>query len=251
MSSRSPQAPNAPSPNSGSRWSAIDAGVLAEAVPAEGELAAVQHAVDSLTFRELGDLPAEEQAKLADGLKRVAFAVLAEVDLPQRIMEALWIKRAFRLGLVLAVLVVGALSFSWVREARERARDVAHNMPWRASSVFAQAGGCKSPLQECPEGLDYFFHTEEEPKAWLEFDLQSSRRITAVRVVNRKDCCAERAVPLVVEVSSDHNHWKSVARREVTFSTWLAEFAPVEARWVRLRLENRAHFHLAQVRILR
>jgi hypothetical protein len=242
---------DAPAANSASAWSSVDAAVPAKAVPDPSELAAAQHAVDSLTFHELGTLPVEEQAKLSDGLRRLALALISEVDLPRRVMEALWIKRAFRLGLLVTVLVVGVGALAWGREARERSRDLAQGRPWRASSFFAQAGGCKSPLQECPEGLDYFFHTQDEPNAWVEFDLGSSQRVSGVRVVNRRDCCAERAVPLVVEVSSDRKTWKAVARRDAAFSSWLGEFAPVEARWVRLRSEKRGHFHLAQVRILR
>jgi F5/8 type C domain-containing protein len=153
------------------------------------------------------------------------------------------------LGLLLAVAVLAVAGIAWGREARERARDVAVNKPWRTSSVYAAV--CVSPKQDCADGSDYFFHTQDEQSPWIEFDLGSSQRIRGVRVINRKDCCGERAVPLVVEVSTDQSRWKTVARRDAVFSSWLAEFAPVDARWVRLRLEKRAPLHLAQVRILR
>jgi len=248
---RSESGAEIPAPSFVHDWRLVDGAVLARAIPAPGDLTAAQHAVDSLTFHELANLPADERAKLADTLKRLALALLAEVDLPQRAIEALWVRRVFRLGLLLATLIVGALALGWIRDSREQARDLAHRRPWHASSSYALAAGCKSPLQECPDGTDYFFHTDEEQNPWLELDLGSIQRISAIRVVNRKDCCAERAVPLLVEVSIDGKTWKLVARRDATFSTWLGEFAPTQARWVRLKLEKRAFFHLAQVRVLR
>jgi hypothetical protein len=241
----------ASTPSSRHDWRAVDTRVLARAIPDPDDLRAAQRAVDSSTFDELANLPAEEQAKLADILKRLALALLAELDLPQRVMEALWVRRAFRFGALLAVLVVGLVALGWLRDSREQARDLAQGRPWHASSSYALAAGCKSPLQECPDGTDYFFHTEEEQNPWLELDLGSTQQISAIRVINRKDCCAERAAPLVVEVSTDHKVWKLVARRDATFSSWLGEFAPTPARWVRLKLEKRAFFHLARVRVLR
>lgn len=232
----------------GSPWGSVDSAVLLKAVGDPAKLASAKHVVDSLTFHEVGILPLAEQG-IPESLRQITLALLAEIDLPQRVMDALLIKRAFRLGLLLAVAVLAVAGIAWGRDARERGRDLAVNKPWRTSSVYA-AAGCVSPKQECADGSDYFFHTQEEQSPWIEFDLGSSQRISGIRVVNRKDCCGERAAPILVEVSTDQRRWKAVARRETVFSSWLAEFAPVDARWVRLRLENRESLHLAQVRIL-
>ena len=108
-----------------------------------------------------------------------------------------------------------------------------------------------SPAQQCEESPDYFMHTQDEHDPWLEFDLGSAQRVSAVRVDNRTDCCSERTAPLVVEVSTDHQKWRAVARRDAVFSSWLGTFSPTDARWVRLRLDKQAPLHLTGVRILR
>jgi hypothetical protein len=71
-----------------------------------------------------------------------------------------------------------------------------------------------------------------------------------VRVRNRRNCCSERAVPLVVEVSTDNEHWLEVTRNEQDFSEWKGSFAPVQARWVRLRVPRKTVLHLRRVRVL-
>ena len=73
--------------------------------------------------------------------------------------------------------------------------------------------------------------------------------MSRVRVLNRDDCCAERAIPLVVEVSLDRHGWHEVARRKDQFEDWTAKFSPVSARYVRLRVPRRSILHLKSVRI--
>jgi hypothetical protein len=55
---------------------------------------------------------------------------------------------------------------------------------------------------------------------------------------------------MVVEVSDDQQHWHQVAKRDQTFTTWLASFKPAHARYVRLRLKSRNTLHLQHVRVL-
>jgi hypothetical protein len=68
-------------------------------------------------------------------------------------------------------------------------------------------------------------------------------------VTNRDDCCLERAVPLVVEVSDDRKKWRTVARRADSFREWEGKFAPLKARYVRLRVDRHSILHLAKVSV--
>jgi len=71
-----------------------------------------------------------------------------------------------------------------------------------------------------------------------------------VLVDNRLDCCRERAIPLVVEVSTDQKEWRQVAVRHQLFDTWRADFPRVETRWVRLSVPRKTFLHLSRVRLL-
>jgi hypothetical protein len=124
--------------------------------------------------------------------------------------------------------------------------DLAEGRPWRASSRYPEHG-CVSPDQRCPG--PYFFSTNEEDAPWLEIDLQREESIARLELQNRTDCCPERAAPITVEVSSDSKQWRRVARQDAAFSVWRTSFAPVRARWVKIRAEKRTNLHLRRVRI--
>jgi hypothetical protein len=117
--------------------------------------------------------------------------------------------------------------------------------------VYTALPGCPSPAQDCTESPFYFIHTQDDDKPWLEIDLGSKQRIVGAIIKNREDCCADRAVPLVLAVSNDHRTWKEVARRKDVFGTWSPTFAPVSARWVRVQVQRRSSLHLSRVSILR
>ena len=209
----------------------------------------LKKAVDTGSFVEFAELPTEERARLVQTLQKGAEALLAELDRPARTVEKLRQKRALRIGLVFAVLLAVVLGKSWIEQATEPRRNIAAGKPWRQSSKLNNQG-CESPYQSCSNSPQFFFHTAEERSPSIELDLGQNRRFSAVRVMNREDCCAERAVPLVVEVSVDQKEWREVARRTDVFSSWLAEFPRVEARWLRLRVDRQSYLHLAGVRVL-
>jgi len=224
---------------------------LQKAVPDPEARRRVQSSIQSGSFESFEDLSEKESTALAVDLRKVAHSLISELESDKRAVEALWAQRVLRLGLVFGLL--GALVLAGLKlvDGAEKKRDLAVGASWRASSVYASAAGCRSPQQECSESSEFFFHTDEEQSPWVEFDLGSAQEIAGTRVENRKDCCIDRAAPMVVEVSTDQHNWKQVARRDATFSTWSAHFAPVRARWVRFRLEQRTVLHLRNVRILR
>lgn len=241
-------APPAQQPGA-SRWDVIHPTLQLKAAPSPEAFAEVKRAVDSFAFEDLAALLPEEQGRLVTHLGLCASAFLEEAQISDRLAEALWTQRFLRVGLMVALLLVVAGAIAFGRDSSERAHDLAHGKAWKLSSSYG-VNGCTSPAQDCVESPDYFFHTQEEKEPWVEIDLGSKQRFSAVRAINRKDCCTDRGVPLVVEVSSDDVHWKEVARREPVFTSWLATFSPIDARYVRLHVAAKGILHLSAVRVM-
>ncbi len=217
----------------------------------DAELAAIEAMLSGHSYADFGDLPPEEQGRSSRKLTAFASALLKGIEAPRVRLDRFWFQRLTRMSLVVALVggIVGGVV--WTRSLQERRRDIARGKEWRASSAFPGITPCASPAQECTESPFFFFHTLDEDKPWIEIDLGSKQRFTGTRIVNREDCCADRAVPLAVEVSSDHKSWREVARRTEVFGDWKASFNPVSARWVRVRTLKRATLHLHRVMILR
>jgi hypothetical protein len=232
-------------------WSSIDPIFLRRAVPDPVLAARVERATSEATFETLATLPEDERKLLLGALRSTALILIAELEFDRRAVEAVWAQRLLRLGLVCVLLGVVGVLVSRAMDNAEQKRDLAQRVPWRTSSTNEGVPQCRSPEQECSESPEFFFHTQDEQSPWIEFDLGSVQSISGVRADNRKDCCVDRAAPIVVEVSSDQQHWRRVARRDTSFTSWLAKFSPVQARYVRLRLESHNPFHLQHVRVLR
>ena len=228
----------------------LDPAIIARAAGAEALEPSLRADFTQKTFVEYAELSAEEQANTAERLGRLADALLERAAPVQRQIEAVWFRRTLGIGILgAAVLAIGA-SLWFAADWSEDRNDLALGRSWRASSTYANAGGCKSPLQSCPESPNYFFHTEQEDKPWLEIDLGSVQSVASVRVENRADCCGERAVPLIVEVGTDQKNFRQVAKRGDTFTSWKAKFSPVRARYVRVRATKRTILHLSRVRVI-
>jgi hypothetical protein len=230
-------------------WSQLDSALLERvAGPAENAHEIVE-LVEAGSFIEPWQLAKEQQVLRARELGRVARVLLDELEWPARARDALWLQRLLRLGLLGVLAAVVLVLVGWRMNSAEAARDIAPGKAWRTSSSIGI--GCTSPVQQCSESADFFFHTREESSAWVEIDLGKPTRFSGVRVDNRRDCCFERAVPLLLEVSNKQEGFRQIAQRTTSFTSWLAEFPPVEARYVRLRAPSRTNLHLAQVKVLR
>jgi hypothetical protein len=186
----------------------------------------------------------EQRAREAQRWLAVALARAEERVSPVSELRA---RRALRVypALALAVgLMLGAIVLA-VRGAR--GPDLAASRPWRASSSLYE---CRPSAHQCGGvTTDIFFHTQDEDNPWVEIDLQSVRRIGRVEVDNRTDSAAERAVPLILEVSSDGKSYRKVAEQTQVFNTWDARFAPTAARYVRLRSPRKTMLHLERISV--
>jgi hypothetical protein len=192
-----------------------------------------------------------ERLRVAAELGVFARGMVAAATASETAVQRLRSRRHWRLGLL--VFLLGCVLFESVPRIVDRwntVADLALGKPWRASSAAMQ---CNPKERRCGNhiGPRIFFHTQNERSPWLELDLEDVEEISSVRVKNRSDCCGERALPLVVELSQDRTTWREVARRKRNFRKWTAKFPAQQARWVRLRVDTTSALHLEQVNVYR
>lgn len=155
-------------------------------------------------------------------------------------------RRAAAAGTAVGVLGL-AIGLAALVSSVAAPRNLAQGKRWRASS--ADAGFPSEGRLEGAAAPTAFMHTTEEERPSLIIDLDGVRAIGGFEIENRRDCCADRTVPLAIEISSDGKAWSLLARRTAGFATWIRRFDTVTARFVRLQIERRSMLHLSRVGI--
>jgi hypothetical protein len=214
---------------------------------AADELGVVRSALLDKTFVDTaGDRP-EILCREADLLQAFVHALInSEIDEQDKVATVL-IQRWVRVAILLFFILCGLFAATLAVRRGLQGPDLALGKPWRASS---RAFECHPHDMECGGAHSaMFFHTTEEEKPWLLIDLGAPTEFARVEVVNREDCCIDRAVPLVLEVGDDETHFREVARNPEAFRDWEATFAPLKARYVRLRVDRRSILHLVRVSV--
>lgn len=230
-------------------WATLDDRWLEGCAPTAEARALLRSALHAGNFVYFTSLAPREQVATRRLLRDSNAALRGQLAQARKGLRRVRAQRALRLSGLLALLVCGVIASTLLRSSIARARDLANSATWRASSAFG-GGGCKSPLQECDSTDGWFFHTRvNDHDPWLEFSFDAPREVSEVVVENREDCCAERAIPLTIEVSEDHEQWRAVAQRDEAFSIWRASFPTVRARWLRLHVKRPTALHLKRVRI--
>jgi F5/8 type C domain len=231
-------------------WSALEPSLLELLAPTAPEREAMHDRLRSGSFVSFAELSPSERTATRSAFRDLAGALLSRVHESRAGRRKLDAQRSWRVGGLALIVVVAVVGWFPLSDYIDQVRDRAVGAPWRTSSHYG-SGGCKSPQQTC-EGVDgWFFHTAEKDRnPWIEFDLSGSKSVSTVVVENRSDCCAERAVPLLVELSDDRHHWRKVAERQETFITWRAQFPSSNAAFVRLRAPHAVALHLKRVHIL-
>jgi hypothetical protein len=160
--------------------------------------------------------------------------LIDELERPAREQQKRRNARATRLILGGAVAVLAA--FLIARTLRPP--DLVPSAVRTQSSFYStcDAGQCGNAL----------FSTKEELEPWVRYDFGTEKRLHSISLVNRTDCCFERAVPLVVETSNDGRRWKERVRTTEPFMTWSAKLNG-RARYVRLRVARTSFLHLSSV----
>lgn len=127
--------------------------------------------------------------------------------------------------------------FRLVTEADRQARlGIAVGKPVQASSSIAR-DGATAPAAVADGRLDTRWSSEFADPQWIAIDLEKPERISRV-VLDWEAACARA---YAIEVSPDGQNWKEVYRTDQgKGGSETIEFAPVEARWVRLTGTKRA-----------
>ena len=215
-------------------WAAAAPGELARAAGGTATLDAASRVLFEVPASGALDISARE----ADAAGALAKGLARDVDAAQHRLDRLIAQRWVRIVLVVGVLLALALG---VRRLL-RGPDLAANAALRLSSSWS---GCASD----PPCTALLFHTDPEPNPWAELDLGAPKTIRRIEISNRTDCCSERAVPLIVESSTDRTNWTSLGRRETEFQSWTLTFKPRLARYVKVRVPKSTAFHLKDIAI--
>jgi hypothetical protein len=229
-------------------WSGQSRTTLATALGDPEPLSSAEPIVLGRSFVRYAEMEPEESRAAALSLRQLVRRVLTAVEAPQTRLDRAYRRRSLHVGVVAFLAAVVFVLATAGREQREASRDLARDRPWKGSSHLM--GGCKSPAQSCPESPMYFFHTKDDESPFLVIDLGERKRFSSLRIQNRIECCHDRGLPLMVEVSNDQKKWKQVAKREEEFDVWRPKFKTESARWVRLRAGSKTWLHFASVRVL-
>lgn len=176
----------------------------------------------------------EREEQQAVRMRAFVEGLLWNADASRRRLDQLLVFRLFRLILVAAALLL--LGFGVFKITR--GPNLAAGKPWKTSSRWT---GCSAD-PTC-EGI-LLFHTVEEKEPWAELDLLKPHTIHSIEVKNRVECCADRIVPLVVEVSLDGKQWTEVGRQKDQFTTWTAKFPPRSVRYIKLHIARVSTLHI-------
>lgn len=230
----------------------------ARSISGDAEVSSVRSALEGLKDRresngqasiprDVDDAAAVLQAEgplEAPDLQRAELGVARLVELAGQRDVLIRAGRRLRAVFALLAVVVAAFATFSVLVLREPWA----NFEWSTSS--ASEGFTTSGKLGFPGSYGLLFHTKQEADPWVIVDLSSTRSIESVLVKNRLDCCQERGLPLLLESAGEDRKFTVLATRKERFQVWQASFAPVQARYVRLRVTgtNILHLHAIQIR---
>jgi hypothetical protein len=197
----------------------------------------------ALALTELSD---EEQVSLARSLRDLVGALIAPLEWEANRLGWSLFARWSRIAVVgLLLLILVGIAASWVGSRRHP------NLALHRSVSASSLNGYGPEPSRLVDGItdEIAFHTNGGDQQWVVIDLGEARKFDKVVVYNRPGCCADRAVPLKVEVSNDNQNFKQIAERTEVFEKWSAKNLHAEGRYVRLKNTPPNFFHLAEVEV--
>ena len=239
------EAPDKLPANLDQAWTAAAPDLLAAAADEAGiGRARAALALSPLRRAEMTD--AEQEVELG-AVRVVLRGLIRALERRRPARTRINLQRWVRLGLVAALVAVAAVLAIAAVSRLLAGPDLAAGKPWTASSVEPE---CDLSLGICQgRAVDLIVYTRQEESPWVRIDLGKPRRFSSVTVTNRRDCCQDSAVPLILEVGSDDVHFRPVAERRTTFTEWTAKFSQVIARYVRARVPRNTVLHLARIQV--
>ena len=212
---------------------------LAQVGQDDVRVARLRHLLAMQAYLGSTDTSAQEQRHFGEMTRALVRAMIDQVDArePHNACTTLR-RRRWRMALAALILVAGLTAAGGLGTLLFTPKDLAQGQPWHASSALPALFSA-----------NIMFHTNEELNPWFEVDLGRPKSVRRLYVKNRADCCQERAVPLLAEVSTDRSSWRQVARRDASFALWEPTFPAVPARYVRLRVPRLTALHLEQVKV--
>jgi F5/8 type C domain len=162
--------------------------------------------------------------------------LLWDLDAPDRAIDRVHVQRWTRTLFVAAGVLVVAFGVRTL----VRGPNLASAKVFKTSTALPE---CTAP-NKCG---DILLHTQNQDNPWADFDLGAVKPVRQVEVTNRSDCCGERIIPLIIEISIDDKVWTQVARRDTEFAVWAANFPKQRARYVRLRVPRTTVLNLDDV----
>lgn len=196
------------------------------------------------TFESDAALEPALAAEIAETSRDLVEALFVFADDPSREVSRVLLARWSRLVTIALVVIALVVVASVAVKKAGQGKNLAAGKPWKTSSTYPT---CNFDAHECNGSpTNVFFHTNEEDNPWWEVNLGAPTQFAHIEIENRSDCCTERVVPLVVEVSDDEKSWREIGRKKDVFSTWTLN-APARATYVRLRVAKRSFLHLGSV----
>jgi hypothetical protein len=225
-----------------------DAGLRAHRMlegAAPGEAARSADTLLAATPARTARMSEQERATQAGAARALLRLAMDAVDRKQRSRGRVLFQRTVRTG-ALAIFVVGTAASlaAFIPPLLRPANLLAHS-PWHASSTYPGF----SPDEGTATGkhTQIFFHTDQEYNPFIQFDMGKVQTLRHFEIQNRHDCCDDRALPLVIEISVDGKRFDEVARRTEPFKTFDANIPPKLARFVKVHVPKKTWLHLERV----
>jgi hypothetical protein len=199
-------------------------------------------ASDSVT---IGRLTEEERGAQARWARVLLHEVLDIVNAKQERRARVLAQRISRTGLFV-MLLLGLGAGTMILASRlTRPQNLLEHSTHHASSAYPgfslESGMCDG------KQTHLLFHTTQEDNPFVEFDMGKVQHLRHVQIVNRQDCCDERALPLVIETSVDGKRFQEVLRKTTPFKKLDADIRPVSARFLKIRALKKTWLHLERV----